>query len=76
MDLLCYSCRLSYFYCDCHAFASVPGCLVVTCCERADLYALDCDVKLCFVNFPCGILGQMWYMIVSIPDLCLLSYFD
>ena len=28
-----------------------------------------------FVTFPCGILGQMWYLIVSIPDLCRLSYF-
>ena len=23
-----------------------------------------------------GILGQMWYSIVSIPDLCTLTYFD
>ena len=23
-----------------------------------------------FVIFPCGILGPMWYLIVSIPDLC------
>ena len=22
-----------------------------------------------------GVLGQVWYLIVSIPDLCLLSYF-
>ena len=28
-----------------------------------------------FVTFPCGILGQVWYLIVSFPDLCLLSYF-
>ena len=27
------------------------------------------------VTFPCGILGQMWYLIVSIPDLCPLFYF-
>ena len=27
-----------------------------------------------FVTFPCGILGQVWYLIVSIPDLCHLSY--
>ena len=25
--------------------------------------------------FPMGILGQVWYLIVSIPDLCPLSYF-
>ena len=27
------------------------------------------------VTIPCGILGQVWYLIVSIPDLCHLSYF-
>ena len=27
-----------------------------------------------FVTFPCGILGQVRYLIVSIPDLCRLSY--
>ena len=25
--------------------------------------------------FPIGILGQVWYLIVSIPDLCTLTYF-
>ena len=29
-----------------------------------------------FVTFPCGIMGQVWYLIVSIPDLCRLSYFN
>ena len=29
-----------------------------------------------FVTFPCGILGQVWYLIVSIPDLCHLSYIE
>ena len=28
-----------------------------------------------FVTFPIGILGQVWYSIVSNPDLYLLSYF-
>ena len=40
--------------------ASVYMCFVVTCLERADLLALVCDVLLCFVTFPCGILGQWW----------------
>ena len=31
---------------------------------------------LCFIVFlPCGVLGQVWYLIVLIPDLCLLTYF-
>ena len=25
------------------------------------------------VTFPCGVLGQVWYLILSIPDLCRLS---
>ena len=29
-----------------------------------------------FVTFSCGILGQVWYLVVSIPDLCRLSYFQ
>ena len=29
-----------------------------------------------FVTFPCGIPGQVWYLIVSIPDLGSLSYLD
>ena len=28
-----------------------------------------------FVTFPCGILGQVWYLIVLIPDLCSLHNF-
>ena len=31
----------------------------------------NCDV----CHFPIGILGQVWCLIVSIPDLCPLSYF-
>ena len=27
-----------------------------------------------FVTFPCGILGQEWYLIASIPDLCQVWY--
>ena len=29
-----------------------------------------------FVTFSCGILGQVWYLIASITDLCRLLYFD
>ena len=59
----------------CHAFLSDHCSLVVTCWERANLLALLCVVFYCvFVTFPCGVLGQMWYLIVSISDLCLLTY--
>ena len=54
--------------------ASVYMCFVVTCWERADLLALVCGVYCEFVIFPIGILGQVWNLIVSIPDLCTLTY--
>ena len=31
---------------------------------------------IAFVTFPCGILGHVWYLIVSIPDLSRLSCFE
>ena len=70
VDHLCF-----FVSCVSHVFASVHCYLVVICWERADLLALVADVYCIFVTFPCGILGQMWYLIVSFPDLCRLSYF-
>ena len=29
-----------------------------------------------FVTFPYGVLGKVWYLIVSNPDLCILPYSD
>ena len=40
------------------------------------MLALFCDVFIRVCHFPIGILGQVWYLIVSIADLCTLSYFD
>ena len=54
---------------------SVYRCFVVTCWERADFLALVCDVLLWVCHFPIGILGQVWYFNVSIPDLGTLTYF-
>ena len=51
--------------------AFVYMCFTVTCWERADLLALVCGV----CHFPIGILGQVWFLIISIPDLCTLTYF-
>ena len=69
--------HLCYLSCVCHAFGSVHCCLVVTCREMAVmatwlLFVFSCD----FVTFPFGILRQGWYLIVSIPDPCCLSYFE
>ena len=53
--------------------------LVVTCWERSDLLALLYVMFLShsqtqdtiWETFPYGVLGQVWYLIVWIPDLCL-----
>ena len=70
MDHLCYLCLvLSCFHvCSLLPCSHLKG--------RADLLALVCDVYCDFVTFPFGILGQVWYLIVSIPDPCCLSYFN
>ena len=37
---------------------------------------LSCLMIYCvFVTCPCGVLCQVWYLIVSISDLCFLNYF-
>ena len=51
--------------------------LVVTVWLMADLLAFLCVIfssALCLLPF--GVLGQLWYFIVQIPDLCLLPDFD
>ena len=61
----------------CRVFLSIHCSLVVTCWERAELLDLLYVMFYCvFVTFPCGILGQVWCMIASNPDICLLSYFQ
>ena len=55
--------------------ASVYMCPVVNCWERDDLFALVCGVEMWICHFPIGVLGQVLYLIVSIPDLCTLTYF-
>ena len=44
--------------------------------KRAGLFALLCVMFSCvFVSFLYGVSGHVWYLIVSIPDFCLLIYF-
>ena len=65
-----------WFMFVCHTVLSVPCSLVITCWERADLLAFLYLMFSCvFVTFPYSVLGQVWYLIVLIPDLCLLPYF-
>ena len=59
-----------------HTVLSGPCSLVVNCWEKADLLALLCVLFVCvFVTIPNGVQGQVTYLIVSIPDICLLTYF-
>ena len=50
---------------------------MVICWKRANLLALLYVMFSCvFDTFPCGVLGQVWYLIVLIPDLHLLPYLN
>ena len=56
-----------------HAVLSVHCSLVATCSERAGLLALLYVMFSCvIVTFPCVVHDQVWYLIESIPDFCLL----
>ena len=70
MDHLCYLCLVFVMHSRLFIAAlwSPAGKEQISCL----LFVMfDCVV----VTFPCGILGQVWYFIVLIPDLCRLSYF-
>ena len=63
--------------CVCYVFVRV--CLYVLCGHLLGKGSplssrLWCLLWVC--HFPIGILGQVWYLIVSIPDLCTLTYFN
>ena len=62
--------------CLCYTVLSVPCSIVITCSESADIWALLCVVFSCaFATFPFGVLAQVWYLIVLIPDFWLPLYF-
>ena len=46
----------------------------LSCQSLADILAPVCDVYCDIVTFAFGILGQVWYLIVSISNPCCLSY--
>ena len=68
MDHLCYFCLVFFMLSRLFIAAlwSPAGKGMTSCLSFVMFYCV-------FVTFPCGILGQMWYLIVSIPDLCHLS---
>ena len=49
---------------------------MITCSEKTDLLALLCVLFSCVLDtLTYDVPGQVLYLIVSIPDLCLLLYF-
>ena len=77
--LLFYLCLLTYFVCVCHTVLPVPCSLLVICWKRADLLALSCMLCFCVFfppTFPFCLGHQLWYLFVSIPDVCRLPYHD
>ena len=69
MDHLCYLCL---------AFVVISRLLIAALLSpargRLASWLLFVMFKCVFVTFPCGILSQVCYLIVSIPDLCRISY--
>ena len=75
MNHLCYLCFV-FVMLSCLFIAALCGHLLGKCWP---LCSFVCDVVffVCvFVTFPCGVLRQVWYLIVSIPDNCLLTFFQ
>ena len=71
VDHLCYLCRV--FVMLSHLFIAALWSPAGKGLTSWLLFVMsNCDF---FFTFSCGILGQVWYMIVLIPDLCHLSYF-
>ena len=46
------------------------------CIDFQTSWLLSVMFNCVFVTFSCGILGQVWYLIVSNPDLCHIFYLD
>ena len=71
MDHFCYLCFVAVFF---QTDLSVPSTLVVTCWEKvlAPLFVMFTCVLVTFIF---GVLGQVWLLIASIPDICLLPDF-
>ena len=45
-------------------------------CYLCIVFVMLSRLSLLALTFPCGTLVQVWYLIVSIPDLCRFSNFD
>ena len=69
MDRFCYLCLSVILSCLCFTALKSPA------GKGWPLGSLVCDVFWgVFVTLPYDVLGQVWHLIVSVPDLCLLYY--
>ena len=67
MDCFCYLCFVSVML----------SCLFIAALWPPAGKGLTTVMFSCvFVTFPYGVLGQVWYLIVLIPNLCLLPYLE
>ena len=71
MDLLCF-CSVLCLLCLC---VRLFICALWSLAGKGLTSWLSFVVSNCECNFPIGILGRVWYLIVSTPDLCTLTYF-
>ena len=62
-----------FHVCLCYAALAVPCRLMITLCDGTNFLTLLCSCD--FAIFPYGVSGQVWHLIVLIPDLCHLLYF-
>ena len=69
MDHLCYLCLVFVMRLFIAALWSPAG-------KGLTCWLLFVMFNCVFFTFPCSNLGQVWYLIISIPDLCHLFYFD
>ena len=70
--LLFHVSRLSLLYCLASSLQPRDNLLGTS----GPLEFLVCDISLYFVTFPYGVSDQVWYLIVSNPDLRLRFYFS
>ena len=71
MDLLCFRSVLCLLYLCARLFI----CALWSPAGKGLTSWLSFVVSAVSLSLPIGILGQVWYLIVSIPDLCTLTYF-
>ena len=65
-----------FMSCVCHAFVSVFAAVWSPAGKGLTSWLLFVMFNCVFITFPCGILGQVCFLLVLFRDLCCLSYFD